>query len=60
MGGIDIPLAFVKKAIAAGKIVITGNKALLAEHGHEIFQLVDQPVPADLTRSLSRNSIPPS
>jgi homoserine dehydrogenase len=39
MGGIDIPLAFVKKAIAAGKIVITGNKALLAEHGHEIFQL---------------------
>ena len=39
MGGIDIPLAFVKKAIAAGKIVITGNKALLAEHGREIFQL---------------------
>jgi homoserine dehydrogenase len=39
MGGIDLPLAFVKKAIAAGKIVITGNKALLAEHGREIFQL---------------------
>jgi len=39
MGGIEIPLAFVKKAIAAGKIVITGNKALLAEHGQEIFQL---------------------
>jgi homoserine dehydrogenase len=39
MGGIEIPLAFVKKAIAAGKIVITGNKALLAEHGREIFQL---------------------
>jgi len=39
MGGIDIPLAFVKKAIAAKKIVITGNKALLAEHGREIFQL---------------------
>ena len=39
MGGIDIPLAFVKKAIAAGKIVITGNKALLAEHGREIFEL---------------------
>jgi len=30
MGGIDIPLAFVKKAIHAGKIVVTGNKALLA------------------------------
>jgi len=39
MGGIEIPLAFVKKAIEAGKIVITGNKALLAEHGQEIFQL---------------------
>lgn len=39
MGGIDVPLAFVKKAIQAGKIVITGNKALLAEHGKEIFQL---------------------
>lgn len=46
MGGIDIPLAFVKKAIAAGKIVITGNKALLAEHGREIFQLAaDKRVP---------------
>ena len=39
MGGIDIPLQFVKKAIEAGKIVITGNKALLAEHGREIFDL---------------------
>jgi homoserine dehydrogenase len=39
MGGIDVPLAFVKKAIAAGKIVVTGNKALLAEHGNEIFEL---------------------
>jgi len=39
MGGIDIPLAFVKKAIKAGKIVVTGNKALLAEHGQEIFHL---------------------
>lgn len=39
MGGIDIPLSFVKKAIEAGKIVVTGNKALLAEHGQEIFHL---------------------
>jgi len=42
MGGIDIPLAFVKKAIAAGKIVVTGNKALLAEHGREIFELASE------------------
>jgi homoserine dehydrogenase len=39
MGGIDVPLQFVRKAILAGKIVVTGNKALLAEHGSEIFEL---------------------
>ena len=39
MGGIETPLAFVRKAILAGKTVITGNKALLAEHGQEIFHL---------------------
>jgi homoserine dehydrogenase len=39
MGGIETPLAFVKKAIKAGKTVVTGNKALLAEHGQEIFHL---------------------
>lgn len=39
MGGIDVPLQFVRKAIQAGKIVVTGNKALLAEHGREIFEL---------------------
>ncbi len=39
IGGIDQALEFVRAAIEAGKIVITGNKALLAEHGVEIFQL---------------------
>jgi homoserine dehydrogenase len=39
MGGVEIPLAFVRKAIGAGKIVVTGNKALLAEHGAELFAL---------------------
>ncbi len=39
MGGIEVPLDFVKKAIRAGKTVVTGNKALLAEHGQEIFHL---------------------
>jgi len=39
IGGIDEALAFVFKAIEAGKIVVTGNKALLAEHGTEIFAL---------------------
>lgn len=39
MGGIETPLDFVRRAIQAGKIVVTGNKALLAEHGQEIFHL---------------------
>lgn len=39
IGGIDQALAFVCDAIRAGKLVVTGNKALLAEHGTEIFQL---------------------
>ena len=39
MGGIDEPLALIRAAIDGGKIVVTGNKALLAEHGQEIFAL---------------------
>ncbi|MEI7776673.1 MAG: homoserine dehydrogenase, partial [Verrucomicrobiota bacterium] len=39
MGGISEPLALITRAIEAGKIVVTGNKALLAEHGKEIFDL---------------------
>jgi len=38
MGGIETPLAFIKDAIRARKTVVTGNKALLAEHGQEIFR----------------------
>ncbi len=38
MGGIEEPLQLIHAAIAAGKTVVTGNKALLAEHGAEIFQ----------------------
>jgi len=42
MGGIEIPEAFVRAAIDAGKIVITGNKALLAERGAELFALAHE------------------
>ncbi len=41
MGGIDEPLELIRAAINAGKIVVTGNKALLAEKGPEIFALAD-------------------
>ncbi len=37
MGGLEPALQLILRAIERGKIVVTGNKALLAEHGQEIF-----------------------
>jgi len=37
IGGCDTARTVVLEAIAAGKHVITANKALIAEHGNEIF-----------------------
>ena len=37
MGGQEPALSLLMAAIAAGKHVVTANKALLAEHGNEIF-----------------------
>ena len=37
MGGVTLAKALVLEAIAHGKHVVTANKALLAEHGSEIF-----------------------
>jgi homoserine dehydrogenase len=37
MGGTDPTLKVVLEALAAGKDVVTANKALLAEHGAEVF-----------------------
>ncbi len=37
MGGIEPARTFILKAIEAGQQVVTANKALLAEHGEEIF-----------------------
>jgi len=38
-GGIDAPLTVAKRALEAGKDVVTANKALLATHGSELFRL---------------------
>ncbi len=38
IGGMEPARTFVLKAIAAGKHVVTANKALLSEHGMEIFE----------------------
>jgi homoserine dehydrogenase len=37
MGGTDPALRYVTAALAAGKDVVTANKALLAEHGTRVF-----------------------
>ena len=37
IGGIEPAKSFLLSAIAAGKHVVTANKALLAQHGREIF-----------------------
>jgi homoserine dehydrogenase len=41
IGGYGIARALVLEAIAAGKHVVTANKALLAVHGTEIFQAAE-------------------
>jgi len=42
MGGMTIARDVVTEAIKHGKHVVTANKALLAEHGNEIFALAEQ------------------
>ena len=42
VGGYDVARRFTLQAIAAGKPVVTANKALLAVHGKEIFEAAQQ------------------
>lgn len=39
MGGVEAARAVVTAALEAGKVVVTANKALLCEHGAELFAL---------------------
>jgi len=42
IGGCDVALDLVMTAIEHGKHVVTANKALIAEHGNEIFEAAQQ------------------
>ena len=42
IGGTDTAFDIVAAALRAGKPVVTGNKALLAERGQELFELSNQ------------------
>jgi homoserine dehydrogenase len=39
IGGVNISLGIVRRSLTNGKHVVTANKALIAEHGNEIFAL---------------------
>lgn len=41
IGGIEPAKSLITRALTAGKTVVTGNKALLASHGEELFPLVE-------------------
>ncbi len=42
IGGTTEALELVRAAMAAGKAVVTGNKALLAEHGRELVRMAEE------------------
>ena len=42
IGGIGIAYEFAKKSIESGKYLVTANKALIALHGSELFELAKQ------------------
>ena len=39
MGGTDKALQYTRRALEQGKIVVTANKALICEHGEELFAI---------------------
>ena len=72
IGGIDIPYKIITSAIKNKKHIITANKALIAEHGDEIFKLAKEhdvyfgfeasvagaiPIIQTLTNSMSNENI---
>jgi homoserine dehydrogenase len=42
MGGLETAKTYILKAMERGKHVVTANKALLAEHGREIYEKAEQ------------------
>lgn len=42
IGGTGVALTLVRRALCAGKAVVTANKKLLAEHGRELYALAAQ------------------
>ncbi len=58
MGGLGKAKEFILKAMENGKHVVTANKALLAEHGEEIYKAADRKRSGPLFRSERRGRHP--
>ncbi|MDD5052319.1 MAG: homoserine dehydrogenase [Sulfuricurvum sp.] len=52
MGGVELPLAIVKKALQNGKAVVTANKALLAYHRYELQDIAGE-IPFEFEASVA-------
>jgi homoserine dehydrogenase len=72
IGGEDLALDLQRRALLAGKPVVSGNKAVIARHGNELFELARRhqvplcfeaavaggiPIIAALTRGLAANDV---
>jgi homoserine dehydrogenase len=72
IGGVQPACDYISKALQQGKHVVTANKAVIALHGKELFELADKhkvsiryeasvgggiPIIASLTKSLAANEI---
>lgn len=42
LGGIDVPLDFIKRALKSGKHVVTANKAVISPHFEELHALAEE------------------
>jgi len=42
IGGVTTARTLTERALKSGKVVVTGNKALICEHGAELFRLVQR------------------
>ncbi|MFY9142942.1 homoserine dehydrogenase [Sulfuricurvum sp.] len=52
MGGVELPLEVVKKALLNGKAVVTANKALLAYHRYELQDIAGE-IPFEFEASVA-------
>jgi len=52
MGGVELPLEIVKKALQNGKAVVTANKALLAYHRYELQDIAGE-IPFEFEASVA-------